>query len=158
MDPVVGSRPRVWRPAVGLVLLVAPFAAGCASSTTFPSGAGASSRLLDAPAFAAAVAEPDRVTIDVRVPVEGSLDGTDLEIPFDRILTDAARLPADRGASLALYCRSGRTSALAATDLARLGYRDVVELRGGTDAWVQDGLPLCPPSASSSLAPPVADR
>lgn len=102
----------------------------------------AASRLLDPPAFAAAVAEPPRFTINVHVPFEGSIDGTDAEIPFDRIAADVARLPADRGTPVAIYCKSGRMSAIAATELDRLGYRDVVELRGGMDAWTQQGFLL----------------
>ena len=55
---------------------------------------------------------------------------------------DVARLPADRGTPVAIYCKSGRMSAIAATELDRLGYRDVVELRGGMDAWTQQGFLL----------------
>jgi rhodanese-related sulfurtransferase len=37
---------------------------------------------------------------------------------------------------------SGRMSAIAARTFARLGYRDLVELRGGMDAWSTTGHPL----------------
>lgn len=80
--------------------------------------------------------------MNVHVPFEGRLDGTDLDLPFDRILAEAARLPVDRRTPLAIYCRSGRMSALAVRDLARLGYGEVVELGGGMEAWAEQGLPL----------------
>ena len=142
-DPPRGSR----RSGVAVLLLAATLlAAACGvpgpPSATSRTEAAPSSRLLDPNAFAAAIAEPRRFTVNVHVPFEGRLVGTDLELPFDRILADAARLPVDRGTPVAVYCRSGRMSALAAGDLARLGYREVVELRGGMEAWSQQGWPL----------------
>lgn len=92
--------------------------------------------------FAAAITEPDRVTINVHVPYEGDIPGTDLSIPFDQIDQHAATLPAARDAPLAIYCRTGPMSAKAATDLTALGYTDVVELRGGMNAWQDSGRTL----------------
>jgi rhodanese-related sulfurtransferase len=89
--------------------------------------------------------EPDRVTVNVHVPFEGDIVGTDLSIPFDQIRLQAGRLPADRSAALAIYCRSGPMSAIAAESLHDLGYTDVVELRGGMKAWQADGRPLTGP-------------
>lgn len=99
-------------------------------------------RLVDAREFAAAVDEPGRVTVNVHVPFEGDIPGTDLSIPFDEIGADAELLPADRDTGLAIYCRSGPMSAQAAATLSELGYTDVVELRGGMRAWQADGRPL----------------
>lgn len=99
-------------------------------------------RLVDPAEFAAAVAETDRLTINVHVPFEGDIAGTDLSIPFDRIADQADRLPADRSTALAIYCRSGPMSTTAAETLRDLGYTDVVELRGGMRAWQADGRPL----------------
>lgn len=158
MFPVIGWSRWVRRPvAARLILIVALSVAGCAPASL----PAPPSRLLDPSAFALAVAEPDRLTINVHVPFEGRLDGTDLEIPFDRVVADAARLPADRGAPLALYCKSGRMSALAAADLARLGFRDVVELAGGMEAWVEEGrslrttevFPAAPPMPTPAAPP-----
>ena len=97
---------------------------------------------MDPDEFAAVVAEPGRVTVNVHVPFEGDIPGTDLSIPFDEIASQAGTLPADRGTGLAIYCRSGPMSATAATTLADLGYTDVVELRGGMRAWQADGRSL----------------
>lgn len=120
-----------------LAVVVVLLASACGGGSTKEA-----SRLLEPSAFANAVAEPERVTINVHVPFEGSIEGTDLSIPYDRIARDSDQLPADRGAQLAIYCKSGRMSAIAVTELERLGYRDVVELRGGMDAWTEQGLTL----------------
>lgn len=95
--------------------------------------------------FAARVAEAEVVTINVHVPDEGSIAGTDLSIAFDEISGSAA-LPDDRDTPLAVYCRSGNMSADAVTDLVSMGYTDVVELEGGFDAWVDSGRALEPPA------------
>nr|WP_237159462.1 rhodanese-like domain-containing protein [Mycolicibacterium rhodesiae] len=49
------------------------------------------------------------------------------------------RLPAVRSTALAVYCRTGRMSTIAASILGNLGYHDVVELAGGIQAWQQSG-------------------
>lgn len=99
---------------------------------------------LDPAAFAAATARPETVTVNVHVPDDGSLPGTDLAIPFDRLRARADELP-DPATPLAVYCRTGRMSALAVEDLRDMGYRDVVELRGGMEAWGAAGRRLLPP-------------
>jgi rhodanese-related sulfurtransferase len=83
------------------------------------------------------------VAINVHVPDEGSIKGTDLTIPFDEI-EGSDELPSDRSTPLAVYCRSGNMSADAVRDLAAMGYTDVAELNGGFDAWVDAGRSLDP--------------
>lgn len=95
--------------------------------------------LLDPDGFAAAIAEPGRVVINVHVPFEGAIAGTDLTIAFDQIRRDVAKLPTDLQSPIAIYCRSGRMSAVAARTLAELGYTNVVELEGGMNSWVASG-------------------
>ena len=82
------------------------------------------------------------MTINVHVPFEGAIEGTDLFIPFDKIEEQVSRLPADRTTPLAIYCRTGSMSATAAKTLAALGYTDVVELKGGMQAWQASGRSL----------------
>lgn len=52
-----------------------------------------------------------------------------------------AMLP-DRNARVLLTCADGTQSTLAGATLARLGYRQVKVLRGGTRAWAEAGLPV----------------
>ncbi len=49
---------------------------------------------------------------------------------------------ADKSRALLVYCKTGGRSALAAVNLQRLGYSNVVSLAGGIDAWRSQGLPL----------------
>ncbi|MGJ8679295.1 rhodanese-like domain-containing protein [Paraglaciecola sp.] len=44
--------------------------------------------------------------------------------------------------SIALYCRTGGRSALAAKSLMNMGLTNVVSIKGGTSCWLEKGLPL----------------
>ncbi|MDZ5088430.1 MULTISPECIES: rhodanese-like domain-containing protein [Mycobacteriaceae] len=116
------------------------------AATSSPSatdlGAPAGMRSVGPPEFERAIAGGERVMINVHVPYEGEIAGTDLSIPFDRIEAESGRLPSDRSVPLAIYCRSDRMSAVAAQSLSRLGYDDIVELDGGMQAWEQSGRAL----------------
>ena len=111
-------------------------------SSTAPQGQGSVGRgqvaLLD-PASFAARAGGDAVLVNVHVPFEGDIEGTQFSIPFDEIVEKASLLPADLDTPLLVYCRSGRMSAIATAELVRLGYRDVSDLDGGMLAWVKSG-------------------
>lgn len=96
--------------------------------------------------FAALLEQPDTFGLNVHTPDEGSIAGTDAEIPYDRLTDLADRLPADRGTPIAVYCRTGRMSAEAISTLGELGYRNVTELSGGMVAWGQSGRDLLPPT------------
>lgn len=99
-------------------------------------------RLVDPVRFADVVDRDDVVVINVHTPDEGSIAGTDVSIPFDRIRDREAELPADRDTPLAVYCRTGTMSAAAVTTLAQMGFRDITELAGGMQAWQASGRPL----------------
>lgn len=95
-------------------------------------------RMMDPADFAAAIVDPNTVTINVHVPADDiQLDGTEMTMPFDNL--DTGVLPSDRDTPLAVYCRSGSMSAIAVEGLLALGYTDIVELDGGTDAWAAAG-------------------
>ena len=103
----------------------------------------APSRLVDPATFAKAVDEPNVVTINVHTPHGEDIPGTDAAIAFDTIAT-SPDLPSDHSTELAIYCRSGNMSATAAKALQAAGYTDVVELRGGYDAWLASGRTMQP--------------
>lgn len=128
--------------AAGVLIVAACASEGPAPTLTSQAPAPGAARLVDPDEFAAVIAEPDWVTLNVHVPFEGDIPGTDLSIPFDQITAQAGRLPADRDTGLAIYCRSGPMSAAAAETLGDLGYTNVVELRGGMRAWQADGRQL----------------
>lgn len=84
---------------------------------------------------------PDVPLINVHIPYEQHIEGTDAFIVFDSIL-DSGDLPADRSAPIALYCRSGNMSAQASADLVAAGYTNVIDLDGGMNAWEASGSSL----------------
>ena len=49
---------------------------------------------------------------------------------------------ADKNCAIAVYCRSGGRSALAAVALAEVGFTNVVNVAGGIMAWENAGLPV----------------
>jgi rhodanese-related sulfurtransferase len=50
----------------------------------------------------------------------------------------------DTGAEIVLYCGGGFRSALAAENLGKMGYRNVVSMDGGMRAWREAGYPIEP--------------
>jgi SulP family sulfate permease len=75
------------------------------------------------------------VVVDVREPREfktGHIPGARL-LPFTKLLTEKASLPDLR--TVVLVCRGGRRSARACAMLRAEGYRNVIVLRGGMQAW-----------------------
>lgn len=84
----------------------------------------------------------DFTFVNVHIPFEGDIAGTDLSIAYNEIEQNLQKLPADKGAKIVLYCRSDRMSNIAAETLVSLGYTDIWNLEGGMVAWEQAGLPL----------------
>jgi rhodanese-related sulfurtransferase/glyoxylase-like metal-dependent hydrolase (beta-lactamase superfamily II) len=79
---------------------------------------------------------------DVRRPAEweeGHIAGA-LLLPLNQIATAMRQLDPDR--SIAVHCRGGYRSAIAASLLRRAGFRNVVNVTGGFDAWRAAGLPV----------------
>lgn len=128
-----------------LGLGAAVLTSGCAGGGERAGGrsSAAAPRLLDAEAFASELERGDRWLLNVHVPDDGSLPGTDRAVAFDQLPERRDELPA-QGTALAVYCRTGSMSAQAVPVLVRLGYDDVVELDGGMVAWQEAGRPLLP--------------
>lgn len=80
--------------------------------------------------------------IDVRTDAEvaeGTIPGAE-HIPLDRF--DPAKLGAEDGREIVLYCRSGRRSAMAGAMLAEVTGQPVQHLAGGITAWEAAGQPV----------------
>lgn len=93
---------------------------------------------------AARLEEPESIVLDVRTPPEylqARLPGA-VNIDFYGPSLRAELEALDRDAPVLLYCRSGQRSGNLHPLLAELGFRDVVDVRGGIIAWVQAELPL----------------
>lgn len=86
--------------------------------------------------------QPNAFVVNVHIPYEGDLPGTDASIKFDEVAAHLDQLPPDRSAKILLYCRSGRMGTLAAAELIGLGYTSVYNLTGGFNAWKAAGHPM----------------
>lgn len=84
----------------------------------------------------------DFLLVNVHIPYEGEIKGTDLFIPYNEIEKNLDKLPADKSAKIIIYCRSGNMSGIAAKTLARLGYTNIMDVEGGMVAWEKQGYPL----------------
>jgi len=143
---------RVSRAGTGALLaLVLVGATGCATASDSDSAdepaetvavAATSSLLAPPPGFAEYLEQhPDTPVVNVHVPYEGHIEGTDAFVDFETIATWAG-LPDDLEAPIVLYCRSGNMSGQAAADLSALGYTNIVDLKGGMNAWIAEGFEL----------------
>ena len=139
------------RPMTAAVaVLFAGLAAGCGAEGRVEQAAGVVATVenepaarepfarLDPAAFEERMKNEPAMVINVHVPYEGELAGTDAFIPYDKIRDDP-RLPEDKGTELLLYCRSGRMSEEAAVDLHEEGYTNIAHLEGGMKAWEASG-------------------
>jgi MoaE-MoaD fusion protein len=109
-----------------------------------PSHAAPGVRALDAVAAAPLLDDPAVVVLDIRTDAELAQARLPRAVQLDYYAPDFAhRLAAlDRDTTYLLYCRSGQRSGEARGMMARLGFRDVVDLRGGIVQWSNAGLPL----------------
>jgi rhodanese-related sulfurtransferase len=89
--------------------------------------------------------EEDVYLVNVHVPDEGDIPGTDATVPYTEIAARIDELPTDGDPKLVLYCRSGNMSTQAAQDLVDAGVQGLYELEGGFIAWTQAGLPFDAP-------------
>jgi len=142
---------RAWRRRAGLWLALLTLPAGVTAQEmpgATPQAKAATTRSstftsVPAAAFFAALRGTPQITlINVHVPYEGELPGTDAFIAFDRIERQRNRLPQNKGAAIAVYCMSGRMSDVASRTLRDLGYTNVTELWGGMIAWHRAGFPV----------------
>ncbi len=79
------------------------------------------------------------VLIDVHIPEQQHIKGTNLFIPYNEIEQYKDKLPADKNTALYLYCEGGPMGNAAARSLYELGYRNLFNLEGGAKAWRQSG-------------------
>lgn len=77
----------------------------------------------------------DAFILDVHIPEQAHIPGTDAFIPYNEIDENLNQLPADKDAPILVYCRSGSMSKIASEDLVNLGYTNVFDLSGGTDLY-----------------------
>ncbi len=82
----------------------------------------------------------DIFLVDVHTPEQQHIKGTDVFIPYDEIEKYQDKFPKDKNAAIYLYCEGGPMGNAAAKSLYELGYRNLINLDGGTNAWRKAGL------------------
>jgi len=96
---------------------------------------------LDAPKFAEKIAELDVVVLDVRTPEEfnsGHISNAiNIDIYSDYFRSDISAL--DKSKSYAVYCRSGKRSVDASSEMDLTGFKSTFNLTGGIIEWVVSG-------------------
>ena len=117
--------------AVSVALMLVPLLVGC-------NGNNKNSYEQITPAEAKAIMDSEEgvVILDVRTPEEfaaGHIAGAIL-IPDYEIGEKAERVLTDKDQLILVYCRSGRRSKNAASELAALGYTNIKEF-GGINDW-----------------------
>ncbi len=97
-------------------------------------------RTLSIDDLADVMADTDRAytVINVHIPYQGEIEGTDSNLAFNDIEALTTALP-DKNAPIILYCRSGNMSEQATRDLVELGYTQVYDVPGGMNAWQSSG-------------------
>ena len=86
----------------------------------------------------------DVFVLDVREPDEykaGHIEGA-VNIPIRVLAQNLPELPLQKGASIAVVCKSGIRAAYATMALKMLGYTNVKDVVGGMLAWEKEGLPV----------------
>jgi rhodanese-related sulfurtransferase len=90
----------------------------------------------------ALMAKIDPIVINVHIPYEGDIPGTDTSIPYNDVDAIDAYLHQDHCAEILLVCKSGGMSKSAGDQLTKRGYLRVRDLAGGMVAWEAAGYPL----------------
>lgn len=137
------SRSRRWI-GVGVALLSAALVSGACTSSSDAATVLQVDRiqLLNSAEFAEFLDDyPDADLLNVHVPYQGHIEGTDAFVDFEQILRFDG-LPRNLDDPVLLYCRSGNMSGQAAAALEDAGYTNIVDLEGGMNAWRDSGREL----------------
>jgi len=103
-------------------------------------------QLVDPVVFSELVEKGNGFLVDVHIPVQTHIPGTDALIPYNEIKENTDRLPKDKNTPILVYCRLGGMSKQAAKEIVELGYANVYELDGGINAYkeVNDEVVISP--------------
>lgn len=148
MKLVAGSplaSPRKFKLVIGLPLLLGLLLAACATGRSLNTPAATSGAFeagyvkLQPEALNSMLQSDEFILVNVHIPYEGQIPGTDVQIPYDQIGIRLPEIVPDRQTKVVLYCRSGSMSTIAAQALTAAGYENVYELEGGFLAWQAAG-------------------
>lgn len=77
--------------------------------------------------------------IDVHIPSEGEIPGTDERLPFNHINQLQSQLPKDKNAPIVVYCMGSSMGSIAAQTLTQMGYTHVTQFYNGMIGWQEQG-------------------
>jgi rhodanese-related sulfurtransferase len=123
-----------------VLVMAASLLAAC--SSTDEGVSGQAWNMITAQELSDMLASEDVYLVNVHVPVEGEIPGTDADISYTEIASRIDELPTSGAPKLVIYCRSGNMSNQAAQDLVAAGVTGFSELEGGYTAWQAAGLPF----------------
>lgn len=92
-------------------------------------------QLVNPTEFSELVKKSERFLVDVHIPEQTHIPGTDALIPYNEISENLNQLPKDKSTLILVYCRSGSMSKPASQEIAKLGYTNVYDLDGGINAY-----------------------
>ena len=107
-------------------------------------GTSAKINNLNADGFVSEIKNSGVVVLDVRTSGEfaaGHIENA-INIDVEGMTFDSEIAKLDKNVEYALYCHSGRRSAIAAEKMTKAGFNKVANLEGGIISWQSAGYPL----------------
>lgn len=92
-------------------------------------------QLVDSVAFSNLAKDEKNFLLDVHIPKQTHIPGTDASIPYNEISENVDKLPKDKSTPILVYCRSGSMSKSASEEISKLGYTNVYDLDGGINIY-----------------------
>lgn len=92
-------------------------------------------RLVESSEFSRLVKDENNFLLDVHIPEQTHIPGTDAFIPYNEISLNLDKLPEDKSTPILVYCRSGSMSKEASREIVGLGYTNVYDLKGGINIY-----------------------
>lgn len=125
---------------IGLIVVVVAFFAyntfGSDNNNSIQEGVNIGAvQLVNPTEFFQLVKKDDGFLLDVHIPEQTHIPGTDVFIPYNEISENLKELPQDKSTPILVYCRSGSMSKTASQEIAKLGYTSVFDLDGGVNAY-----------------------
>jgi rhodanese-related sulfurtransferase len=96
------------------------------------------------------------ILVDVRLPAEWMalrISDTLLNIPVNKLAAESGRL--DPSMPVLTVCNSAYRSIMAASILQKEGFKDVLNMDGGGEAWIEAGLPTFGGGQAAAVQPGV---
>ncbi|EKE13396.1 MAG: rhodanese protein [uncultured bacterium] len=97
-------------------------------------------RLVKSLEFSVLAKDEKNFLLDVHVPEQTHIPGTDAFIPYNEISLNLDKFPEDKSTPILVYCRTGTMSEEASKEIAGLGYTNVYDLDGGINIYKESNV------------------